>query len=102
MHVISKKPLREFWSRHPGSEEALKRWYKIVSRSEWKDWAGVKEAFPHADLVMLDSGAKVVVFNVKGNDCRLVARVLLEYGRVYVRRVMTHSEYSKDRWKEAL
>jgi len=44
----------------------------------------------------------MTVFNAGGNNYRVVARVLYEYGRVYVKMVLTHSEYSKGRWKERL
>lgn len=102
MHVITRKRLREFWERHAPSEEVLRRWYKVVDKAHWENWADVKATFPHADLVRVASGTTLVVFNVGGNAYRVVARVLCEYGRVYVKRVMTHAEYSKDRWKEAL
>lgn len=87
---------------HASSEEVLRRWYKVVDKAYWKNWADVKATFPHADLVRGYSGTTLVVFNVGGNAYRLVVRVLFEYGRVYIKRVMTHAEYSKDRWKETL
>ncbi len=102
MHVISKKRLREFWDEHASSEEVLRRWFKVVDKTQWERWADLKATFPHADLVRVASGTTLVVFNVGGNDYRVAARVLFEFGRVYVKRVMTHAEYSKERWKEGL
>ena len=102
MHVISKKRLREFWERHPVSEEVLRRWFKVVDKAHWERWPDLKATFPRADLVTVASGTRMAVFDVGGNDYRVVARVLFGFGRVYVRSVMTHAEYSKDRWKEAL
>src|SRR5258708_39132424 len=102
MYVITRKRLSEFWNVHAASEEALRRWHKVVNRAHWTNWADLKATFPHADLVKASSGTTFVVFNVGGNSYRLVARILFEYGRVYIKRVMTHAEYSKEQWKETL
>ncbi len=102
MHVISRKRLREFWERHPKAESSLGRWHKVASKAYWRNLADVRTTFPHADLVKVAGGTTLVVFNVGGNDYRLAARVLFEYGRVYIRKVMTHAEYSREHWKEVL
>ncbi len=102
MHVISRKRLREFRLEHPGAEAALRRWHKVVEKSRWRNVADMKATFPHADAVRAASGTIVFVFNVGGNNARLVARVFFEFGRVYVKRLMTHSEYGEDRWKKGL
>lgn len=102
MHVISRKRLREFWEVHASSEEGLRRWHKIVEKATWRSWADVKATFAQADLVRAGSGTTLVVFNVGGNAYRVAARVLMEYGRVYIKRVMTHAEYSRGRWKGLL
>jgi mRNA interferase HigB len=54
----------------------------------------VKTSFPHADIV----GA-CTVFNIKGNDYRLIVKINYEKGTVYIKGVYTHAEYDKDRWK---
>ena len=102
MHIISRKPLREFWERHPNAELPLRRWHKVVDKAHWQNLTEARRTFPHADLVKVASGATLVVFNVGGNNYRLVAWVRFEFGRVYVRKVMTHAEYSQNRWKEDL
>ena len=50
----------------------------------------------------MKSGTTMVVFNVGGNKYRLVARIIYERHKVYVKRVMTHVEHDKDEWKEIL
>jgi len=102
LHVISKKRLREFWLSHPAAEGPLRRWYSIASKAHWANLVDVRRVFPHADGVNVASGTTMTVFNLGGNNYRLVARVLYEYRRVYVRQVLTHAEYSKNRWKESL
>lgn len=102
MHVISMKRLREFWERHPDAEILLRRWHKAASKARWHNITEAREDFPHADPVKAASGTTMTVFNVGGNNYRVIARVIYEYNRVYVKMVLTHAEYSKDRWKELL
>ena len=102
MHVISMKRLREFWQIHSAAQGPLRRWYKVVDRARWGNFGELRATLPHADPVTVASGTRMMVFDVGGNNYRVVARVLLEYGRVYVKLVLTHAEYSKERWKEML
>src|ERR1041385_267322 len=98
MHVMSMTRLREFWeSGHRKAEAPLRDWYRKVRRAHWRSGKDVLATFNSAESVRI-KGAAVMVFNVGGNDYRLVAHVLCEFGRVYVLKVMTHAEYSKGRW----
>lgn len=62
----------------------------------------MRRAFPSADLVAVRSGRKVVVFNVGGNEFRLLCVVHFNTGMVFALRFLTHAEYSKDHWKDEL
>ena len=99
MHVISKKKLREFWERHPEAEEPLRGWYRIVEKASWENFADIRAVFPNADVVGHRAEGHRVVFNIGGNKFRLVVIVFFEYGRVYVRHVLTHAEYHRGEWK---
>ena len=94
MHVISMKRLREFWLKHPPAENPLRAWHQVAETSQWQSINQIRETFPKADRV-----GKCVVFDVGGNKYRLVVVVHFERGKLYVRKVMTHAEYSRDRWK---
>lgn len=94
MHVISHKALRTFWEKHPESEQPLRRWFKIVSTTNYESFASLRETFPSADLV-----DDLVVFNLGGNKFRLVASVHFNRRKVYIRHVLTHAEYSSGVWK---
>jgi len=94
LRIISKKKLRDFWARHPEAESALKAWHQRVRHSEWKKFADVKGSYASADLV-----GKFIVFNIGGNKFRLIAAIHYNRGIVFVRRVMTHPEYDRGRWK---
>ncbi len=91
MHVISKKPLREFWEDHPDSEMPLKAWHAEVKKVEWRTWADIKAKYGSADS--LKEGR--VVFNIGGNKFRLIVRVNYAVQVVYIRFIGTHADYDK-------
>lgn len=95
MRVISKKKLREFWNEHPDAEEPLLAWYHITRKAHWESLAQVREVFPRADKV-----GDCTVFNIGGNKYRLIVLIFYESSRVYVRHVLTHKEYDKEKWKD--
>jgi mRNA interferase HigB len=94
MHVISERPLREFWAAHLDAEKPLQAWLREAKQSDWEKFADVRERFPGADLV-----GKFTVFNIGGNKYRLITVIDYNRGNVYVRRVLTHAEYDRGRWK---
>ena len=96
MHVISKKKLRKFWEspRHPHAEGPLLEWYKLACKAEWRRFADVKNTFNSCDQV----GNKAV-FDVSGNHYRIVAFIDYESQRVFIRAVLDHKEYDKEKWK---
>jgi mRNA interferase HigB len=104
MRVISKRRLREFWEKHRHAEEPLKAWWRIVSDRDtrWRNINEVRLMFNRVDGFNLECGIPVVVFNIGGNKYRLVARIYYDFGRVYVKAVLTHREYDSGRWKEQI
>jgi len=94
MHVISLKPLREFWEQHSDSQTALARWFKAMERSHFRSFHELRAAFPSADKV-----DELIVFNIGGNKYRLIASIHFDRGRVYVRHILTHQEYDRGGWK---
>ncbi len=81
---------------------ALGRWIEIVAAAESHSVDDVHETFLSADGVVLKSGAIITVFNVGGNNFRVLTMVFYRAQRVYVAEVLTHAEYSKDHWKDRL
>ena len=94
MHVISRKALREFWMRHPDSETALVRWFKVMEQTEFGTFEELRATFPTADQV-----ADWIVFNIGGNKYRLITSIHCNRGKVYVRHILTHEQYSRGGWK---
>ena len=91
MHVIALKTLRRFWERHPDTEEYLRTWHGKVERSNWETPQQVKADYPNASII----GGDRVVFNVRGNNYRLVAHINYRAKEVYVRFIGTHAEYDR-------
>lgn len=99
MRVISRSRLRRFWAgaKCSDSEGPLKAWYAHVSSRPvaWRSWSDVKAMFSTASIV-----GNCIVFNIGGNKYRLVTRVLYPSQKVFILKVMTHSEYDQNAWKE--
>lgn len=91
MRVIAISTLRGFWTKHPDSEQALREWYVKTERAEWKSLNDLRNDFHSADYVKNQR----YVFNIKGNDYRLVAAVKFTPKLVYIRFIGTHNEYDK-------
>ncbi len=91
MRVIALRTLREYWQQHSDSQASLEAWYDDAKRADWKSPAQIKAAYRSASII----GNSRVVFNVKGNDYRLVVRVAYQHGVVYIRFIGTHREYDR-------
>jgi mRNA interferase HigB len=89
MRILTKKRLREFWELHPQAEQPLKRWHDYVSKARWSSPDDVKRDYRTADILPDNR----VVFNIGGNNYRLVVKIEYRFGDVYVRFIGTHAEY---------
>ena len=91
MHVIALRTLREFWTRHPPAEAPLRGWYAEASRADWRTPADIKSAHHTASFLANNR----VVFNIKGNDYRLVVAVRYTSGILFIRFIGTHAQYDR-------
>jgi len=91
MRIIALSTLRDFWEKRPDAETSLRAWYALASRSDWSTPADIKAAYRSASFTANNR----VVFNIKGNDYRLVVAVRYEKGLMYIRFIGTHREYDK-------
>ena len=94
MQLISIKALRDFAARHGDSAQPLQDFRRKVERGSYANFAELRAVFPTVDKV----GARYV-FNIGGNKYRLVAGVDFAHRRVFIKAVLTHSEYDKGIWK---
>lgn len=91
VNVVSRKTLTEFYQSYSDATEPLETWYKVCRRAEWHNFNEVKLAYPSADWI----GDDRVVFNIKGNKYRLVARFSFRYKSIQIKWIGTHSGYDK-------
>lgn len=91
MRVIAKKTLRDFWEAHPDCEQQLKAWHQDADKAKWKNLNELKASYPSASVLKNNR----VCFNIKGNSYRLIVRINFDYQMIWIRFVVTHSEYDK-------
>jgi len=91
MRIVALFTLRAFWLKHPDAEVPLRAWYTLASRANWKTPTQIKGAYRAASFVYSNR----VVFNIKGNDYRLVVLVRYDKGLMFVRFVGTHAQYDR-------
>lgn len=91
LRVIAKKILRDFWETHADCEQQLKSWFQETSKSEWKNPNEIKKEYPSASIL----NDNRVVFNIKGNNYRLIVKINFDYQMVWIRFIGTHAEYDK-------
>ena len=94
MRIISYGKIREFAGIHSESKASLDAWYDTVADADRKTFANVRETFRTADIY-----GTCTIFDVGNNKYRLIAWVSYKTHKVFIRSVMTHAEYNKDKWK---
>ena len=95
VHVISKKKILDFVKIHPNARSSILSWYNIVDNTDFGSFNELRSVFPSADQV-----GKFTVFNISGNNFRLIAAVHYNRAKVYIRHILTHVEYDRGKWKE--
>jgi len=91
VNVIAYRRIREFCEEHPDAEQSLKTWHHVAKEAKWKSSADIKQRYGDASIV----SSERVVFNLRGNRYRLVARINYVSGTVFVRFIGTHREYDR-------
>jgi len=95
VHVISRKKILDFITQYPASKPSLESWFKILSKSEYKNFSDLKRTFPSADQV-----SNLTIFNIAGNKFRLIAAIHYNRDTLYIRQILTHVEYAKNKWRK--
>ena len=91
MRIIARSTLREFWEKYADAEKPLHDWYDLVKAADWKTPQDVKNTFNDASII----GDNRIVFNIKGNDYRLVVHFLYEFGTLRIKWIGTHRDYDR-------
>lgn len=91
MRIVTFARIKEFSKKYPDSDVALREWYSKTKESEWNNLNEIRDTFNAVDCV----GNNRFVFNIRGNNYRLVAIIIFSSKKVYIRFIGTHSEYDK-------
>jgi mRNA interferase HigB len=89
--IISVKTLKDFWAVNPDAEQPLKAWVDEVSKADWKTPGEIKAQYRHASILK----NRRVVFNIKGNDYRLIVAIAYQRGWMFVKFIGTHRDYDR-------
>ncbi len=95
MLIIGKDIIRKFWQSRKDAENALKAWIQIVESANWQNFVELRRTYPQADLV-----GDCTIFNIRGNNYRLIAIVNYAAQIFQVLFVLTHNQYDKNKWKK--
>ncbi len=91
MRIVTFAKIKDFGAQYPDAEVALRDWYTKVKLCNWNSLSDVKQTYNHADYVRNSR----IVFNIRGNQYRLVAIVIYASQKVYIRFIGTHKQYDK-------
>ncbi|MDR3271859.1 MAG: type II toxin-antitoxin system HigB family toxin [Flavobacteriaceae bacterium] len=91
MRIIAHRTIVEYGSLYADAKTALDNWYKITKAAKWKNLQDIKQSFNSVDYV----GNQRYIFNIKGNNYRLVGKILFVHQILYIRFIGTHEEYDK-------
>ncbi len=91
MRVLSKRTLRTFWESHSNTEQQLLSWYKYFKQENIKSSNNLLKRFPNCRSI----GLNRFIFNIKGNNYRLIVKISFELQTIWIRFIGTHSEYDK-------
>jgi mRNA interferase HigB len=86
---------RKFIGKHPEAEKPLRVWKRTAIEANWSSFSEVKRTFNSVDWF---EGA--IIFDIAGNNIRLIAVCRFDLGSLYIDKVMNHEEYDKGNWKE--
>jgi mRNA interferase HigB len=98
MRVVGTEKLHAFSFAHANSRAWLSNWLSDSRSSTWNNSHDIKLRYPSASFL----SANQVIFNVKGNDYRLVTQIAYQKKIVVIKWIGTHAEYSKVNWEQAL
>lgn len=91
MRVIAITTLRAYWEANPSTEQPLRAWYDEAKAASWESPQDIKDVYRNASIIANNR----VVFNIKGNDYRLIVAVAYRVGVVFVKFIGTHAEYDQ-------
>jgi len=102
MRIITKRRILEYAKQHPNAAANLSAWITVATAAKWQLIVDVRRIFPNTDLASVRSSKTVTIFNIAGNHHRLIAAIHYNTRSLFILKLLTHAEYSKDRWRDDL
>jgi len=93
--ILAYKAIREFSLAHPDAKEPLDRWYEIAEKADWESISDARQELPHADAI-----GDCTCFNIGGNKYRLITKTNYRKKKIFIKHILTHSEYDKGNFKD--
>lgn len=91
MHIVTRSVLSDFGREHAEADRELREWIRVLKRKRYRTSQEVKADFPKVDFI----NAEKAVFNICRNDYRLVVAFVFPMGRVFIKHIVTHAEYTR-------
>ena len=94
MHLISAGKLKEAASKYLDAVEIVRNFARKIEFSNWQNLIEIQADYRTAEAV-----GNFTVFNIKGNNYRLIVSIDYEKEIIYIKYILTHAEYDKEQWK---
>jgi mRNA interferase HigB len=91
LRIITKRTLIDFWTLYPETEQQLTAWFRETEKANWQSLNDLKKEY--LSVSILEDNRDV--FNIKGNNYRLIIKFNVEYQLCWIRFIRTHAAYDK-------
>lgn len=89
MVIITKGAIHLFVKKHPNALIPLNEWYDKTKKADWRKFPEIKLTFNSVDSI----GNDRYVFDIGGNNFRVIAMIHFDIRTLYIRAILTHREY---------
>jgi mRNA interferase HigB len=100
MRIIKPLAVKSYYEKHRDAESWLKGWLVVARAAKWQSLNDVRKTYKKADMAKVESGSTATIFDVKGDQYRLIVSIHYNTQRIYIRDFMTHAEYNNQLWKQ--
>ncbi len=101
MRIVSRKSLVQFWEIHKEVETPLLQWFRVVSEARWQNSNDVKQTFNTVDQPIINQ-KRIAILNVGGNKFRIIASIHFNTQIVFIRDILTHTQYERGSWRNKI
>lgn len=91
--MINRKAVQQMMRDHPETAVALEAWWKVVRSARWQHLEECRKSFTATDQV-----GRCLIFDILGNNYRLIAVISWRNQRIYLKALLTHREYERETW----